>query len=152
MACCISIAQRTASAALGNTTISPSPRFLTSWPPRWSTASRRSRKCARRTVSAASSPMRLSNSVEPTMSVNSSVTVPSTADLSVGVAKCLDHHRAQLCHPQVHRRLTSFLQQLPASLRVAIMPAPDQEPPPPVARACQQRGGGDALFERRRLA
>ncbi len=55
-AACRSRGKRTAPTALGNTTMSPSPRFLTSSPPEPPTTSRRSEKCARLTSSAATSP------------------------------------------------------------------------------------------------
>ena len=56
-------------------TIKPSPRFLTSWPRASAAAARSSPKCSRRSSSAAASPRRERSSVDPTRSLNSTVTV-----------------------------------------------------------------------------
>src|ERR1022692_3711046 len=61
--------QARAATAETKTTMSPSPRFLTSVPPDSAMAWRRIEKCPRRTSSAASAERRCDNSVEPTTSV-----------------------------------------------------------------------------------
>ena len=65
--------------AAGNTTISPSPRFLTSVPPVAASASRSTPKCVRRRSSKASWDNWDANAVEPTRSVNITVTVSIAA-------------------------------------------------------------------------
>jgi hypothetical protein len=66
IACCVATALATAPDVLGNATIRPSPRFLTT-SPRWtSAASPSSAKCTRRTSSAASGRIERASSVEPT--------------------------------------------------------------------------------------
>src|SRR5207302_787770 len=77
MRCCISTAHPTAAEELVNTTISPSPTFLTSRPPVASTAPRRIAKWSRRRLSAAPGPTRVASPVDPTRSVNRTVLVSS---------------------------------------------------------------------------
>ena len=72
----MSVAHTTASNALANATMRPSPMFFTSSPPRAATASRSRRKCVRRTSSLASSPSRVKSSVDPTRSVKKKVGGP----------------------------------------------------------------------------
>src|SRR5262245_38441082 len=67
-------AQRTPSATDAKLASSPSPSHFTSRPPCWPMASRRSWRCAYRTRWAQSSPIRWRSAVEPTRSVNNSVT------------------------------------------------------------------------------
>jgi len=62
-------AQARAADAEPKTTMSPSPRFLTSVPPDSAMAWRRIEKCPRRTSSEASADRRCDSSVEPTTSV-----------------------------------------------------------------------------------
>ena len=57
------------------TTMTPSPRFLTSVPPASAMAWRRIEKCSRRSSSAASGSKAEANAVDPTMSVNRIVTL-----------------------------------------------------------------------------
>jgi len=63
-------AQASAADAEPNTTMRPSPRFLTSVPPASTIVWRRIEKCPRRSSSAASGDTRCDKSVEPTTSVN----------------------------------------------------------------------------------
>ena len=63
-----------AAEAIGNTTMSPSPRFFTSVPPEAAMAWRSAEKCVRRSSSPASGVSAEASSVEPTRSVKSTVT------------------------------------------------------------------------------
>ena len=72
----MAIEQSTASTALANVAINPSPVFFTSVPEWAASTSRRAVKCARRVASHFASPSRDSRSVEPTMSVNRIEMVP----------------------------------------------------------------------------
>ncbi len=114
----------------------PSPRFFTSWPPRAVTASRRRRKWARRMPSAASSPIRLSSSVDPTRSVKRRVTVPSTGR-SAGDVKRLVHPLAQQGHPETLGGIASRSQKLSA--------LPGGVGLPPRSRRPHQYGCGPTL-------
>src|SRR5207302_2550045 len=88
MASWILTAHRTASRALENASMSPSPRLLISSPPVSATAARKRPKCVRRRSSAASSPSRSSSTVDATKSLNTSVFVPVPATMtSYGAAK-----------------------------------------------------------------
>src|SRR5919197_4084226 len=73
----ISTAQRTAPRALANASMNLSPSRSTSTPPARSTASRTSRSCSWKSSRARSSPTRSTSGVESSMSVKSTVTVPS---------------------------------------------------------------------------
>ncbi len=74
---CIATPAETASDALPNEIMIPSPRFFTTSPPWASTWRSRTSKWRRRTSSKASSPRRVSSSVDPTMSVKQMTTVPA---------------------------------------------------------------------------
>src|ERR671936_122681 len=73
----ISTAHRSASRALANASMNLSPSRSTSTPPVRSSASRTSRSCSLKTSRARSSPTWSTSGVESTMSVKSTVTVPS---------------------------------------------------------------------------
>src|SRR5919197_1138525 len=73
----ISTAQRSAARALAKASMNLSPSRSTSTPPVRSSASRTSRSCSLKTSRARSSPTRSTSGVESTMSVKSTVTVPS---------------------------------------------------------------------------
>src|SRR5919204_2476331 len=73
----ISTAQRTALRALANASMNLSPSRSTSTPPVRSSASRTSRSCSWKSSRARSSPIRSRSGVESSMSVKSTVTVPS---------------------------------------------------------------------------
>src|ERR671923_194617 len=73
----ISIAHRTARRALENASMNLSPSRSTSTPPVRSSAWRTSRSCSRKSSRARSSPSRSTSGVEFSMSVKTTVTVPS---------------------------------------------------------------------------
>src|SRR5438105_3069461 len=73
----ISIAQRRGLRALANASMNLSPSRSTSTPPVRSSASRTSRSCSWKSSRARSSPTRSTSGVESSMSVKSTVTVPS---------------------------------------------------------------------------
>jgi hypothetical protein len=75
-------ADRSAACGLSNVAMSPSPRVFTSRPPASATDPRRRVKWSRRSSSAASSPRRPSSSVDPTRSVKSRATTPSSVPAS----------------------------------------------------------------------
>ncbi len=79
---CIWAAHASAWEALEKTTISPSPRFLTSLPAVRSSAPRSSPKCSWRSSSAAAAPSRSAIAVDPTRSVIRTDTVSMAVELT----------------------------------------------------------------------
>jgi hypothetical protein len=78
-ACCIDAAHSSAADASRETTIRPSPRFFTSVAPTVVMAWRNSKKWVRRTSSAPAGDIPAARAVEPTMSVNTTVTCSVSA-------------------------------------------------------------------------
>ena len=75
IACCIPTAHASARLKLVNATMSPSPRFFTSVPPAASIAPRNRPKCVWRSSPRPQDPDVDDSSVDPTRSVNNTVTV-----------------------------------------------------------------------------